>query len=153
MLVFDLFFFLRIGRPPRSTRTDTLVPYTTLFRSTLQVRISGRGQVRKDHRRVSLVGPASLHARKGAPARLRPAVSGGVSLTGTRRGHPCIIHTAPPRSSNPNAARGRPRQGLTPPSSPTARRHGRQVAIVTLGHTPAAPTHPQRTDNHITQSP
>src|SRR3546814_14717776 len=27
------FFFLRIGRPPRSTRTDTLFTYTTLFRS------------------------------------------------------------------------------------------------------------------------
>src|SRR3546814_7335093 len=27
-------FFLRIRRPPRSTRTDTLFPYTTLFRST-----------------------------------------------------------------------------------------------------------------------
>src|SRR3546814_21143939 len=30
-----LFFFLRIRRPPRSTRTDTLFPYTTLFRSNL----------------------------------------------------------------------------------------------------------------------
>src|SRR3546814_11479766 len=28
-----LFFFLSIRRPPRSTRTDTLFPYTTLFRS------------------------------------------------------------------------------------------------------------------------
>src|SRR3546814_4635466 len=28
-----LFFFLRIRRPPRSTRTDTRFPYTTLFRS------------------------------------------------------------------------------------------------------------------------
>src|SRR3546814_18494501 len=27
------FFLLRIRRPPRSTRTDTLCPYTTLFRS------------------------------------------------------------------------------------------------------------------------
>src|SRR3546814_8890549 len=27
------FFFLKIRRPPRSTRTDTLFPYTTLFRS------------------------------------------------------------------------------------------------------------------------
>src|SRR3546814_13284895 len=27
------FFLLMIRRPPRSTRTDTLVPYTTLFRS------------------------------------------------------------------------------------------------------------------------
>src|SRR3546814_4410004 len=29
------FFFLMIRRPPRSTRTDTLFPYTTLFRSLL----------------------------------------------------------------------------------------------------------------------
>src|SRR3546814_14025598 len=29
----DSFFFLMIRRPPRSTRTDTLFPYTTLFRS------------------------------------------------------------------------------------------------------------------------
>src|SRR3546814_13896708 len=28
-------FFLMIRRPPRSTRTDTLFPYTTLFRSGL----------------------------------------------------------------------------------------------------------------------
>src|SRR3546814_1019169 len=28
-----LIFFLMIRRPPRSTRTDTLFPYTTLFRS------------------------------------------------------------------------------------------------------------------------
>src|SRR3546814_9932471 len=28
-----MFFFLMIRRPPRSTRTDTLFPYTPLFRS------------------------------------------------------------------------------------------------------------------------
>src|SRR3546814_20959146 len=28
-----VFFFLMVRRPPRSTRTDTLFPYTTLFRS------------------------------------------------------------------------------------------------------------------------
>src|SRR3546814_5226221 len=33
MLCWYLFFFLIIRRPPRSTRTDTLFPYTTLFRS------------------------------------------------------------------------------------------------------------------------
>src|SRR3546814_11638303 len=33
VIVFYLFFFLMIRRPPRSTRTDTLFPYTTLFRS------------------------------------------------------------------------------------------------------------------------
>src|SRR3546814_18099808 len=29
------FFFVMITRPPRSTRTDTLFPYTTLFRSSV----------------------------------------------------------------------------------------------------------------------
>src|SRR3546814_9203440 len=37
-----LFFFLMIRRPPRSTRTDTLFPYTTLFRSR-----RGGGRIRK----------------------------------------------------------------------------------------------------------
>src|SRR3546814_19826434 len=32
-----LSFFLMIRRPPRSTRTDTLFPYTTLFRSGLHL--------------------------------------------------------------------------------------------------------------------
>src|SRR3546814_11324357 len=33
MFLYCCFFFLMIRRPPRSTRTDTLFPYTTLFRS------------------------------------------------------------------------------------------------------------------------
>src|SRR3546814_1321097 len=33
ILIIIVFFFLMIRRPPRSTRTDTLFPYTTLFRS------------------------------------------------------------------------------------------------------------------------
>src|SRR3546814_4909051 len=33
-----LIIFLMIRRPPRSTRTDTLFPYTTLFRSTLKLK-------------------------------------------------------------------------------------------------------------------
>src|SRR3546814_13734409 len=32
-VLYSFFFFLMIRRPPRSTRTDTLFPYTTLFRS------------------------------------------------------------------------------------------------------------------------
>src|SRR3546814_20551248 len=32
-VLMSFFFFLMIRRPPRSTRTDTLFPYTTLFRS------------------------------------------------------------------------------------------------------------------------
>src|SRR3546814_2446268 len=33
MSLLSSLFFLTIRRPPRSTRTDTLFPYTTLFRS------------------------------------------------------------------------------------------------------------------------
>src|SRR3546814_4641160 len=38
-----MFFFLSIRRPPVSTRTDTLFPYTTLFRSvnSFGVQVSG----------------------------------------------------------------------------------------------------------------
>src|SRR3546814_12414340 len=51
---FFAFFFLMIRRPPRSTRTDTLFPYTTLFRSPERIR-RGReigplvGQVEHQH--------------------------------------------------------------------------------------------------------
>src|SRR3546814_19966441 len=41
-----VFFLLMIRRPPRSTRTDTLFPYTTLFRS------RQAGQQHADARRV-----------------------------------------------------------------------------------------------------
>src|SRR3546814_8707266 len=39
-------FFLKIRRPPRSTRTDTLFPYTTLFRSAQKVgRVDGEAPI------------------------------------------------------------------------------------------------------------
>src|SRR3546814_3867157 len=41
ILYFFCFFFLMIRRPPRSTRTDTLFPYTTLFRSGVPVPVVG----------------------------------------------------------------------------------------------------------------
>src|SRR3546814_15218246 len=47
------FFFLMIRRPPRSTRTDTLFPYTTLFRSGLGQKLCedlARALVRSDER-------------------------------------------------------------------------------------------------------
>src|SRR3546814_16832345 len=48
------FFFLMIRRPPRSTRTDTLFPYTTLFRSGRTAHVLGadrRRRLRQDHAR------------------------------------------------------------------------------------------------------
>src|SRR3546814_127220 len=48
MIDIIIFIFLMIRRPPRSTRTDSLFPYTTLFRSLLQqvqVPVAGGGYV------------------------------------------------------------------------------------------------------------
>src|SRR3546814_15277946 len=54
---FELIFFLMIRRPPRSTRTDTLFPYTTLFRSPPFV---GEGVVGVDRE-----GPVGRRRRQG----------------------------------------------------------------------------------------
>src|SRR3546814_5811787 len=65
--VFCLFFFLMIRRPPRSTRTDTLFPYTTLFRS-LHV---GRSPSRARHQADDRLVPARRVDRLGrVPAEL-----------------------------------------------------------------------------------
>src|SRR3546814_6745859 len=44
-----VFVFLRIRRPPRSTRTDTLFPYTTLFRSPMGDAVEGLEQRSVEH--------------------------------------------------------------------------------------------------------
>src|SRR3546814_20184014 len=67
-------FFLMIRRPPRSTRTDTLFPYTTLFRSVDRPHRLHRGG--RPHRRT-------LRGRGGnAPSFLldRNADMGGIEL-------------------------------------------------------------------------
>src|SRR3546814_5304967 len=57
---FFFFFFLMIRRPPRSTRTDTLFPYTTLFRSPVGQQIVER---RKDHPVRQVAGGAEQQER------------------------------------------------------------------------------------------
>src|SRR3546814_3964089 len=89
--MFLFLFFLMIRRPPRSTRTDTLFPYTTLFRSSAQGALlvsplcrraagsSGSGARRPDHPRPDREGRrrrAALLARNrdaGECAALRAA--------------------------------------------------------------------------------
>src|SRR3546814_10799469 len=52
-----IFFFLMIRRPPRSTRTDTLFPYTTLFRSVVEgLELIRRGADDDDRIATDLVG-------------------------------------------------------------------------------------------------
>src|SRR3546814_7988221 len=75
MLIFEVcrfhLFCLMIRRPPRSTRTDTLFPYTTLFRSL--GRDLERAQVGVDH------------GRGGG----RPALDRGAWASGQNRNGPC----------------------------------------------------------------
>src|SRR3546814_3616997 len=52
-------FFLMIRRPPRSTRTDTLFPYTTLFRSRPPPPIHRRSRSACGHRRQPMARPRS----------------------------------------------------------------------------------------------
>src|SRR3546814_1412996 len=77
-----MFFFLMIRRPPRSTRTDTLFPYTTLFRSHPS---TGKDPGRRRRRwRAAGTGRSGWAARGGAWR--DPAGSGqrsDCSITGT----------------------------------------------------------------------
>src|SRR3546814_7566509 len=59
----DLIFFLMIRRPPRSTRTDTLFPYTTLFRSLAQGRLQV-GARRVPLQQQPLPGPGLLRSEE-----------------------------------------------------------------------------------------
>src|SRR3546814_20034754 len=73
-LLLLLFFFLIIRRPPRSTRTDTLFPYTTLFRSISTAKIASDGLIRRFAPGLrEVVAPA------------RQSATGGASLQGSMR--------------------------------------------------------------------
>src|SRR3546814_16600789 len=69
-MVTSFFFFLMNRRPPRSTRTDTLFPYTTLFRS-LGVGGLPRGRV------IEIYGPESSGKTTLALHTLAEAQKGG----------------------------------------------------------------------------
>src|SRR3546814_13849691 len=58
-----------IRRPPRSTRTDTLFPYTTLFRSSELVRIDLKHIERLPTGEASLFVPRSKTDQEGEGAR------------------------------------------------------------------------------------
>src|SRR3546814_8019614 len=73
-------FFLMIRRPPRSTRTDTLFPYTTLFRSghplwdAAMVHEPGNGLFAGPPERMNArVDHKSARAQQGAPDKADPS--------------------------------------------------------------------------------
>src|SRR3546814_995788 len=76
-------FFLMIRRPPRSPRTDTLFPYTTLFRSVIAFARPARlGGARRQHRRTA------RHAT-ARPTRCQPRHAGGDLCPALRRIRQC----------------------------------------------------------------
>src|SRR3546814_4533433 len=74
-------FVLMIRRPPRSTRTDTLFPYTTLFRSQGAAELSRRHRQRHRLRR----GGSSTRSRADAE-RLPPGFGDAESAARLRPG-------------------------------------------------------------------
>src|SRR3546814_9616254 len=83
-----LVFFLMIRRPPRSTRTDTLFPYTTLFRSPAgpSRRVHQppprfhHAEARPAHRLSRRVGDAEITHRRGEKADGADRRAGGVTV-------------------------------------------------------------------------
>src|SRR3546814_11067740 len=55
------FLFLMIRRPPRSTRTDTLFPYTTLFRSALLEILHALGNIAHQARKAATTQQQNRH--------------------------------------------------------------------------------------------
>src|SRR3546814_11107583 len=82
----EIVFFLMIRRPPRSTRTDTLFPYTTLFRSPHPQLVPLLSPCRLQHGpecqqfHVVLGNPhdAQLVPRQRLPGNQRPQVVGEI---------------------------------------------------------------------------
>src|SRR3546814_15153758 len=119
-VLFDLlycFFFLMIRRPPRSTRTDTLFPYTTLFRSPQAAgsRITGSPLRLK----LNVFGRGPLHTQADCViTHPRPQTSVATESTSQPLERPCA-YSDPPclrwhccrwlrLPSNPPPAAGRP---------------------------------------------
>src|SRR3546814_14272082 len=107
-ILFVSFFFLMIRRPPRSTRPDTLFPYTTLFRSAQHKMAAGRGD--------------AAAALRGTSPRL-PGAGREQTALGTTFGGLLIDEP------NSQARRRRPLSRTAGPQA-LCRRHSRQAAAV-----------------------
>src|SRR3546814_12394751 len=129
------FFFLMLRRPPRSTRTDTLFPYTTLFRSVVEEGDEGAGlQIVLDQEALAdgdahaavggLVGHAgafgvvaAFEVEVEAAGRARPADPVGRAAAGGEEGRvPQVLR--PAERVGPGGARRRRERAARGPAQP-----------------------------------
>src|SRR3546814_19168770 len=99
-------------RPPRSTRTDTLFPYTTLFRSALVQRISRGVERLAEFHDVD----AALTERR-PERRRRVGGAGGhlqLDIAADLLGHDGLLSFCRP-GRNPGLKISGPAEGITPP--------------------------------------
>src|SRR3546814_12992536 len=130
-----MIFFLMIRRPPRSTRTDTLFPYTTLFRSP-----SASASPQTDPQDIDTSKQNTVVDESGQPILIGPAALTGDEVgdaaattdqqTGTQRFVSVDFRGEGGRQWEPltGAAAG------NPPPAPK-----RPVAILLAGRTPSSP--------------
>src|SRR3546814_19333208 len=87
----SLVFFLMIRRPPRSTRTDPLFPYTTLFRSWLEPLFRSEAELCLQRREI---GADALGIRAEiafADARNRTHVHDGAAIFFRHTDHDIVL--------------------------------------------------------------
>src|SRR3546814_18026605 len=129
-----LIFFLMIRRPPRSTRTDTLFPYTTLFRSAGATTLPAvqQGGVVAPREGVEIGTEVALRQigdvieqvmRELAPAQLGEeflgTARGAVSLAGAQQhGLPDLARAEPAEIPMPRQPRSDGPDGVCAPLAP-----------------------------------
>src|SRR3546814_13480540 len=90
----SLFFFLKRRPPPRSTRTDTLFPYTTLFRSISSIAQSGAQNVEiGDVTATSTAGMAGGVVLDGSDS-IRLNSSGTITVASAAGGAGVAVHSS-----------------------------------------------------------
>src|SRR3546814_15322109 len=108
-----------IRRPPRSTRTDTLFPYTTLFRSGLHL---PSAQLRELAERPVPAGvPLAASCHDETELRHAEAIGCDFAILGPVK--PTPPHPVAPRTGRPRSAALR--QHTSPPLSPLPRTYRR----------------------------
>src|SRR3546814_16884335 len=123
-----------IRRPPRSTRTDTLFPYTTLFRSwvghfdlSASLGVPGQFDDPKFAKAIDTV-VAATRKRNTALGRLVPTVASGIDFYGQGFDFICysvdawVLHNALAEALTALSAGGRPAK----PTSSEERRDGKE---------------------------